>query len=334
MDTSTTKAAREDPPAHLTLIVDLNPLQWELSSQASNDTPLSLSQFLAQLMIFINAHLAARDDNTLAVIGALPGYSVMLYSTDDSPPDDEAPARHQANSFQPFRMVDGRIASRIQEEMEKSTDLDGKTDRGLVGAITKALCHINRVNLLSVALTNNPESTSAMAPPSSQSPRMLILSISPDASTSYIPLMNSIFAAQKLKVKIDVCKIFGSDTVFLQQAAYLTGGSYLVLERRDALLQYLSMCFLPPASLRKVLATPSQDKVDFRAACFCHKKVVDIGCVCSVCLSIFCYPITRTSCSTCGTRFPLQTLKRLGYIRQPAAQANGRSKPNGTANGK
>ncbi|KAG8979549.1 RNA polymerase II transcription factor B subunit 4 [Tulasnella sp. 425] len=178
-------------------------------------------------------------------------------------------------------MVDGRIASRIQEEMEKSAELDAKDDRGLVGAITKATpphvqpADINRINLLSVAITNNPESTSTAAPPSSQSPRMLILSVSPDASTSYIPLMNSIFAAQKLKVKIDVCKVFGTDTVFFQQAAYLTGGSYLVLERRDALLQYLSMCFLPPVSLRKTLATPSQDKVDFRAACFCHKKVVD-----------------------------------------------------------
>lgn len=41
------------------------------------------------------------------------------------------------------------------------------------------------------------------------------------------------------KVTIDVCKIYGEDTVFLQQAAHLTGGSYIYLERRDALLQYL-----------------------------------------------------------------------------------------------
>lgn len=38
---------------------------------------------------------------------------------------------------------------------------------------------------------------------------------------------------------IDVCKIFGPDAVFLQQAAHLTGGSYIYLERRDALLQHL-----------------------------------------------------------------------------------------------
>jgi len=45
------------------------------------------------------------------------------------------------------------------------------------------------------------------------------------------------------KVTIDVCKVFGEETVFLQQAAHLTGGSYIYLERRDAFLQYLMVCF-------------------------------------------------------------------------------------------
>lgn len=123
---------------------------------------------------------------------------------------------------------------------------------------------------------------------------------------------------------IDVCKLYGPDTVFLQQAAHLTGGSYLYLEHKEALLQYLivshceththiirmvfifyvmllystttQMTFLPPPRLRQFLATPTQDKVDFRAACFCHKNIVDIGFVCSVCLSseifllLYCFP--------------------------------------------
>ena len=37
--------------------------------------------------------------------------------------------------------------------------------------------------------------------------------------------------------------------------------------------------------MRQLMAVPTQDKIDFRAACFCHKTVVDIGFVCSVCLS-------------------------------------------------
>jgi transcription initiation factor TFIIH subunit 3 len=83
--------------------------------------------------------------------------------------------------------------------------------------------------------------------------------------------MNSIFSAQKLvgfgntsccwmvtklalqKVTIDVCKIFGPDTVFLQQAAHLTGGSYIYLERRDALLQYLIVCLMLLSALSTII---------------------------------------------------------------------------------
>lgn len=48
------------------------------------------------------------------------------------------------------------------------------------------------------------------------------------------------------------------------------------------------MCFLSSASLRDLIELPSQGKVDFRASCFCHKDVVDVGYVCSVCLSSMC----------------------------------------------
>ena len=45
------------------------------------------------------------------------------------------------------------------------------------------------------------------------------------------------------------------------------------------------MSFLPPPSMRGLLNVPTQDQIDFRAACFCHKTIVDVGFVCSVCLS-------------------------------------------------
>jgi transcription initiation factor TFIIH subunit 3 len=34
-----------------------------------------------------------------------------------------------------------------------------------------------------------------------------------------------------------------------------------------------------------LLALPRQGGADFRGACFCHGKVIDLGFVCSVCLS-------------------------------------------------
>ena len=48
------------------------------------------------------------------------------------------------------------------------------------------------------------------------------------------------------------------------------------------------MMFLPGRNTRKHLNMPLQDSVDLRAACFCHRQIVDIGYVCSVCLSSMC----------------------------------------------
>ena len=45
------------------------------------------------------------------------------------------------------------------------------------------------------------------------------------------------------------------------------------------------MGFLPGPTARRNLNQPKQEHVDLRAACFCHRKIVDIGYVCSVCLS-------------------------------------------------
>lgn len=87
-------------------------------------------------------------------------------------------------------------------------------------------------------------------------------------------------------VVIDVCKLLGSqDSVFLQQACHLTGGVYFRLENVQGLLQTLMVAFLASPSIRSQLRLPSNDDVDFRAACFCHGNVVDVGYVCSVCLS-------------------------------------------------
>ena len=125
-----------------------------------------------------------------------------------------------------------------------------------------ALTNLDINRLLHPAQTLSSPEDSANLP----EPRILILSVSPDASNSYIPIMNSIFSAQKLvsfalfppllphptftqKITLDVCKIFGPDSVFLQQAAYLTGGSYIYLEHREALLQYLIVRVLPQTSV-------------------------------------------------------------------------------------
>ncbi|GJJ06273.1 hypothetical protein Clacol_000464 [Clathrus columnatus] len=236
--------------------------KWHLCSTSQH--PLPLDVFLSHLLTFLNSHIALKHENTLAVFAALPGKSAMLFSSADMVVGNITEAA-DSNTYQPFRTVDSFVVRGISEHID-AIDKTKEED-------------INRLNQ---TITEKVTTTDLKVTDS----RILIISVSPDLSSSYISLMNAIFSAQKLKVPIDVCKLYGPDTVFLQQAAHLTGGSYLYLEQKEALLQYLIMTFLPPRKLRQYLATPTQDRVDFRAACFCHKNIVDVGFVCSVCLSI------------------------------------------------
>ncbi|KAF9075432.1 transcription factor Tfb4-domain-containing protein [Rhodocollybia butyracea] len=288
----------------LVVVVDFSPSQWHLSSQ-QQPYPLGLSVFVSQLLVFLNAHIASRHENSLAVFGAFPGKSVLLYSSADPPSDTPS---NDANSFPPFKIVDMTVVLEIQKQLETLSDEDDEVPSALVAALTKALC----CKIL----------TRALALPD---PRILILSVSPDQTASYIPVMNSIFSAQKLKVTIDACQIYGPETVFLQQAAHLTGGSYIYLERRDALLQYLTMAFLSPPSVRQTISVPTLDKIDFRAACFCHKNIVDVGFVCSVCLS--------SEYISLKTKFPIKTLQRLNSARPslPSSTPPTPQKTNGRA---
>ena len=124
----------------------------------------------------------------------------------------------------------------------------------------------------------------------------------------------------------------GADSSFLQQAAHLTGGLYLrapfssggpSLENGGAALSAASLAAASPhqqgssnvgAALQYLLSCLSADTVtrgmlrvhqplgvDFRASCFCHKKPLSVGYVCSVCLSIFCKQLPQ--CAICGTNF-------------------------------
>ena len=57
--------------SHLSVVVDLSPLQWHLSKEDSSS--LSLEAFLTHFLTFLNSHIASKHENTLAVFGAFPG---------------------------------------------------------------------------------------------------------------------------------------------------------------------------------------------------------------------------------------------------------------------
>ncbi|KAK2077857.1 hypothetical protein QBZ16_003725 [Prototheca wickerhamii] len=131
--------------------------------------------------------------------------------------------------------------------------------------------------------------------------RILCLLASPDASAQYIALMNCIFAAQRNDIVLDCCKIGMDEARFAQQAAALTGGTYLRVAEPAALLQYLLMVFEAGSKTRALLRPPQSSGEEGGTTCMCHRQPIMIGQVCSVCLSVFCKPVPV--CLTCGATF-------------------------------
>lgn len=303
-----TTASAEPPPTLLTIILDTNPNAWALLSDS-----LPLGNAIANLLVFINAHLAFNQANQVAIIASHTQRAEFLYpsriqtpqlstngttghadddvkmadASEEHPTNSQSPLFDDANKYRPFRLIEETLLASLSR-LISTTSPDSLTTTptaSIAGALTLALTYINKqTTILSSALpTSSNTSTQSRSVPALLS-RILILSVSGDLAYQYIPIMNTIFACQRLSIPIDIAKIAG-DTVFLQQASDATRGTYIKLEHPQGLLQYLMMGFLPDQTSRRNLISPTQVGVDFRAACFCHRDVVDIGFVCSICLS-------------------------------------------------
>ncbi|KAL6232641.1 hypothetical protein BDW75DRAFT_16133 [Aspergillus navahoensis] len=368
-------SAHDPSPSLLTVIIDANPHAWALLEQ-NKKNQISFSTALANILVFLNAHLACNYANEVAVVASHTHKAAWLYPSSSSPTTsadsdgDVAMGDNsnistsgsgypgQVNKYRPFRIVEEQVTSNLRHLMDETTRdyLDSGASTLVAGALTLALSHINRRTIAwaeahgggdasSLSRSGDPDTstTSMMArrsttttaandgTPEGLQSRILIISVSSAAGSAhqYIPIMNCIFACQRLHIPIDVCKLSG-DAVFLQQASDATKGIYMSLSEPRGLLQYLMMAFLPDQRSRKHLVLPTRVDVDFRAACFCHRRVVDIGFVCSVCLSIFCEPPENGDCLTCGTH-----LDTSDYGAKPAVVVRKKKKkkvrPNGVS---
>ncbi|KAL2853231.1 TFIIH subunit Tfb4/p34 [Aspergillus pseudoustus] len=366
-------SAHDPAPSLLTVIIDTNPHAWALLEQAEKN-PLSFSTALANILVFLNAHLACNYANEVAVVASHSHKAAWLYpsasySTPTDPDGDISMTAdgnlngkdsdgRQVNKYRPFRIVEEQVTSNLRQLMDSTSrdDINNTSSTMMAGALTLALSHINRRTIAwaeahgggdtsSLTRTGDPDTstTSMLARRSTTTTatneggaeglqsRILIISVSSATGSAhqYIPLMNGIFACQRLRIPIDVCKLSG-DAVFLQQASDATKGIYMSLSEPRGLLQYLMMAFLPDQRSRKHLVLPTRVDVDFRAACFCHRRVVDVGFVCSICLSIFCEPPENGDCLTCGTHLDVGA-----YGSKPALIARKKKKkkvrPNGVS---
>ena len=359
-------------PSLLTVVIDTNPRAW-----AALKSVLPISKAIANILVFINAHLAFGNENQVAVLAAHTNRAAWLYPRPRRGEKKTEPSKAKtaggggdgggsdgssANKYPQFAQIESSILSSLNELINSTTPADVEPTTTLIaGALTLALAHINKASL-ALAPTKTSSSADPANPvvsdsgPDANRPtlhaRILVISASDSAAAQYIATMNAVFAASHARIPVDTLSLRGSPT-FLQQAAYITGGNFLsAASNPRALLSYLMFGFLADAQARRALVSPSQDTVDFRAACFCHRRVVDTGFVCSVCLSIFCEVPESSSqpelqengqpqqqqeggsveCLTCGTPLALghygakpAVVPRKKPKRKKNARANGTS---------
>ncbi|XP_074583433.1 general transcription and DNA repair factor IIH subunit TFB4 isoform X3 [Curcuma longa] len=269
-----------DDVSLLVVLLDANPFFWASSAAASGDSasqhhPTAVLSFSKLLNHFNQVVLVATGVNSCSYIY-----------------DSEEGGAESASGNVPA--VCSKILRRLEEFLTKDRLLGKDPDMVvassvsslLSGSLSLALCYIQRIFRSGA---RHPQ------------PRILCLQGSPDGPEQYVAVMNAIFSAQRSMIPIDSCVMGVQHSAFLQQASYITGGVYLKPQHLDGLFQYLSVVFATDLQSRSFLQLPRPAGVDFRASCFCHKKTIDMGYVCSVCLSIFCK--RHKKCSTCGSDF-------------------------------
>ncbi|XP_071708038.1 general transcription and DNA repair factor IIH subunit TFB4-like [Rutidosis leptorrhynchoides] len=255
-----------DDVSLLMVLIDTNPLVWS-----------STATYLSQFISFLNSILLLNQLNQVVVIAT--GLNSCDYIYDSS-------SLSQTNKRTETLLQKLEEFVCKDEKLNKNDSVDGIGSSLLSGSLSMALCYIQRV-FRSGSL--HPQ------------PRILCLHGSQDGPGQYVAIMNSIFSAQRSMVPIDSCVIGSQNSAFLQQASYITGGVYLKPQYLDGLFQYLTTVFATDLHSRSFLQLPKPVGVDFRASCFCHKNTIDMGYICSVCLSIFCKH--HEKCSTCGSAF-------------------------------
>ncbi|XP_078452813.1 general transcription factor IIH subunit 3 isoform X2 [Lampetra planeri] len=260
----------------LVIVLDVNPIWW--GTRKLQNLEFTLPRCVDAVMVFANSHLAMSRNHRLAVIASHNQESRFLYpasgtATEQQASDAGDSAGPRDGRCELLATANHAIATQITALLANTeVTADMRSDSLLAGSLAKALCYIHRIMKENEGAGQDVKS------------RILVIKAADDSASQYMNFMNVIFAAQK-------------------QACDITGGIYLQVPQIAALLQYLQWVFLPDPELRASLVLPPPVQVDYRAACFCHRNLIAIGYVCSVCLSIFCTfsPI----CTTCETAFRL-----------------------------
>jgi len=287
----------ESSSSLLCVVLDLNPLAWGLKtvleakhaqeSGKQQAKPETIVQGIDAVLTFINSYLLMTHGNQVAVVGVHPKKTEFLFPTDAQNADTATAAQVNQSVATKFRQLLSDPDFFDLEETEKSAS------SRLAAGLAKALCYINRQKK-----KNNLNA------------RCLVVKCGMDTlSNQYLALINGAFAAQEMDVSIDAVVLDrDGNNAALQQVCSVSNGIYTQVREPSILLQLLLVYHLADDESRKNLAQVPQSSVDARATCFTSQKPVDIGHVCSVCLSV--YATFTPICGMCDSVFRMPQLTR------------------------
>ena len=138
-------------PSLLLLVLDLHPLSWSLLSSLSAAppdpttpaflakvpvSPLALTEFITNIIVFLNAHLASRWGNKVVVYGASAGKSRLLYPAErETGKSTEGPS---GNVYEPFRVLDKRLEEGMRAMVAEEAARAERGETGLNGQLGTA----------------------------------------------------------------------------------------------------------------------------------------------------------------------------------------------------
>lgn len=310
-------------PSLLTVILEMNPSSWHAINEK-----ISIQDAVKALVVFLNTQLSLNNSNQVAFIAALPSGARMLYPNMLKIDYSQKPIVN-AGMYRHFRLVDDTILNEVNKELQYlSIHTDNQNGSTLSGALLMALTYTNRmlhvdqsISTTTASAINSTTSTAASgtttdhslasAVSSEMSARILVVTANDAHETRYIAIMNSIFAAQKMQVPIDVCKLGMLNSPYMQQAADATNGVYLHNREPRGLIQTLSTAYFVEPCLRQLVILPTSANVDYKASCFISGKPIDIGYICSVCLCILSLIPELSLCPVCKSRFDEKIVAKL-----------------------
>ena len=304
-----------------------------------------LAQSLDAILSFGNSFLMQRGSNRLTILGSSPAKNTILYvEKQDNEQTSDRGFDIPGGQMEKFARITKQFRLNLHRWWKDCINDDGANYNSKVsllsGAISQALCMIHqhrvsfshsRVIIFSLGIDQADVYASQYMKLINCFFAATKINVCFDACSISMSRQNEETAPMSASME----DRFAAS--ILQQGADLTGGRYgfirlyemnkltilyyphiykhryIRIHKVATLLEHLFCCLTPTAQERPSYVLPPKLKISPPAACFCHRKVLDVGYVCSVCVSIFCQYLPF--CSTCHSNVFRTNLNKIAHLK-------------------